>query len=285
MEIVRMAAHESYRRWSIAAALLLSTASGLLGSEIILQKAPLGKKETDGRAPQFGPQATFAFVNYSLKRTHARAEALYVSSGENLSAAAGMIDSQAATPFTFSPNDKRPTALIDLGKNYVLRRLSVIYSPRVGSFDFYVLQSLPAGSRDDVAGVVKLEDSAFTSLRRVGSAIDNGTHGRASIEISATSGRYLMLQWIPAAHSDSPFTIAEVSAVGTGGGPLLASSGRFLGPQPQEQSVTVDAKDIPDVKDVYESKDIPAEAPAPPPPALPDLPPFTFIPIVVPVSE
>lgn len=279
MEIIR-----TRKLYALAGAIFLLNAPALVSSEITLQKVPLDRAQSANEsASRVGPQAAFALVNYSLKQTQAKPQALYVSSGENLSSAAGMIDNQAATSFAFSTQDKNPTALIDLGKNYVVRRLSVTYSPRVGSFDFYVLQSLPSGARDDFSGEMKLERA---SLRRIGWTTDDGTKGRASIEIPATNGRYVMVQWIPAAHNDSSFTVAEITAVGTGGAPLLASSGRFLGHQPSEQqTVAVDAKDIPDAKDVYESKDIPAEAPELPPPLLPDLPPFTFIPVIVPVSQ
>ena len=166
-----------------------------------------------------------------------------------------------------------------------MRRLSVTYSARPGSFDFYVMQSLPIESAGD-ASVLKVDSNGFAKFRRVGSAIDDGTHGVASIEIPATSGRYLMVRWIPAVHEDTSFTVAEISAVGTGGAPLLASSGRYMSTQPtSERSVAIDAKDVPDAKDVYETKDVPAEAPALPPPALPDLPPFAFIPRISPVSQ
>ena len=94
-----------------------------------------------------------------------------------------------------------------------------------------------------------------------------------------------MLRWIPAEHENRSFTVAEIRAVGSGGGPLLASSGRFMGAEPEpEETVTVDAKDVVDAKDIYESKDI-AEAPAEgPAPWLPQSPPFSFITFVVPVS-
>ena len=197
-----------------------------------------------------------------------------------------MIDNQPATSFGFSPDDKFPTAIIDLGRVCTLRRLAAVYSARPGSFDFYVVQSLPQTDRHDFSGSVTLNTDAIAKLKPVGSVIDNGTKGRAAIEFPATRGRYLMLRWIPAMHQDASFTVAEITAVGSGGAPLLASSGRFLGnnePTP-EQTFTADAKDIPDAKDVYESKDIaepPAEGPAP---WLPQPPVFGFIPFLVPVS-
>ena len=54
-----------------------------------------------------------------------------------------MIDGQTATSFTFAANDSSPTAIIDLGKESKLRRVSAIYTPHKGTVDFYVLKSLP----------------------------------------------------------------------------------------------------------------------------------------------
>ena len=97
------------------------------------------------------PQATFALINYNVRDAHAKARALYVSSGNDLTLANSMIDDQPTTSFGFAADDKSPTALIDLGKVSTLRRLSAIYSARPGSIDFYVMQSLPAPNGDESA--------------------------------------------------------------------------------------------------------------------------------------
>ena len=123
-------------------------------------------------------------------------------------------------------------------------------------------------------------------MKRVGSAVDDGREGRASVEFPATTGRYVMVRWIPASHADPAFTVAEVSAFGAQrDGNLLASSGNFS----TTRTVAADSKDVADSKDIGETKDIPAEGPpaapaeGPPPPLAPP-PPFTFIPQLVPVS-
>lgn len=284
MEIMKTAANRSRRLLRCAAILLLLNPPSLLASEILLQNAPLtGRQKAGLNSSHFGPQATFALVNYSLKSSQNAARALYVSSGDDLSAAESMIDNQTATSFAFSTQDKTPTALIDFGKRCVVRRLSVTYSARPGSFDFYVMQSLPGPTQDNFHPTLQIKSEA---LKPVGSTIDDGSQGHASIEIPSTNGRYVMVRWIPASHDDVAFSVAEISAIGSGGAPLLASSGRYItNPMAPERTVAVDAKDVPDAKDIYESKDIPAEAPEPPPPLLPDLPPFSFIPIIVPASE
>ena len=112
---------------------------------------------------------------------------------------------------------------------------------------------------DNVRGSLKLDEKTFAKMKAVGSAIDDGTQGRAAIDFPATSGRYVMLHWTPAAHSDTPFTVAEVSAFSPSRGNLLASNRDFSSGQ-----TNVDSKDV-DSKDVSDNKDIPEEAPPQPP--------------------
>jgi hypothetical protein len=283
MEIMRTLTSSLGKVYGPACCLLLCTGSAVLASEdVVLQKVPLTTAQAPANPAQsrLGPQATFALINYNLRDARTKARALYVSSGNDLSMASSMLDDQAATSFGFSAEDKSPTAVIDLGKVCTVRRLSAIYSARPGSIDFYVMPSLPSTDGDNSVSTVKLDSNALASLKRVGSVIDDGTQGRASIDFPATSGRYVMLRWIPAAHADTSFTVAEVAAFGVGGGSLLASNANFSRNQ-------TDSKDIADSKDISDSKDIPEEGPPRegPPPRLPEPPPFTFIPQLVPVSE
>ena len=75
-------------------------------------------------------------------------------------------------------------------------------------------KSLPGTDARQFADTVKLDDKTLANLKPVGSAIDDGTQGRASIDFPATTGRYVMLRWSPASHADTSFTVAEVSAFG-----------------------------------------------------------------------
>jgi hypothetical protein len=292
MEIMRTLTSSLGKVYGAACCLLLCTASGVLASDVVLHKVPLttAQAPTNPAQSRLGPQATYALINYNLRDARAKARALYVSSGNDLTLASSMIDNQVATSFGFSAEDQSPTAVIDLGKVCTVRRLSAIYSARPGSIDFYVMQSLPGTDPDNSGTTVKLDSNALASLKRVGSVIDDGTQGHASIDFPATSGRYLMLRWIPAAHDDTSFTVAEVSAFGAGGGSLLASKGNFSSTQTtSERTIAADSKDIADSKDVSDSKDIPEEGPARPPaegppPTLPAPPPFTFIPQLIPAS-
>jgi hypothetical protein len=279
MEIMRTFA-TPFARFS--GCLLLSVSSAF-ASEIVLQKVPpVVEQASTVSKSNLSPQASFALMNYNVRSA---ARALYVSSGTDLALASNMIDNQAATSYGFSPADNSPVTIIDLGKVSTVRRLSAVYTPRATGIDFYVLQSVPGMDADNSPNALKLDDKTLAKMKAVGSVIDDGTQGRASIDIPATSGRYVMLRWTPAAHSDTPFTVAEVSAFSPSRGNLLASNRDF-----SNARTTSDSKDVADSKDVSDSKDIPEEAPPQPPaegppPPLQGPPPFTFIPQLTPVSD
>jgi hypothetical protein len=261
---------------------LLMSVSSALASDIVLQKVPAVVEQAPTVSKSnLSPQASFALINYNVRNT---ARALYVSSGNDLAQASNMIDNQAATSFGFSPSDNSPVTIIDLGKVSTVRRLSAVYTPRATAIDFYVLQSVPGVDGDNSPAALKIDDKALAKMKAVGSAIDDGTQGRASIDFPATSGRYVMLRWTPASHSDTAFTVAEVSAFSPSSGNLLASNRDF-----SSARTTSDSKDVADSKDVGESKDLPEVGPAPPaegpPPPLQAPPPFTFIPQLTPVSD
>ncbi len=283
MEIMRTFASA----FAKSSACILVSASTVFASDIVLQKAPetLSDKTPATSKSNLGPQASFALMNYSV-RTKARA--LYVSSGGDLTAANNMIDNQATTSFAFSPSDNSPVTIIDLGKVSTVRRVTAAYAPRAASIDFYVLQTLPG---DNSSGSLKLDEKTLAKMQAVGTAIDDGTQGRASVDFPATSGRYVMLRWSPAAHSDTSFTVAEVSAYSPTHGNLIASNRDFASAQ-----TNVDSKDVADSKDVGDSKDLPEVAAGPPevaagppgegpPGSLPPPPPFTFVPQLGPISN
>ena len=263
---------------------VLVASSTAFASDLVLQKVPATAPQpaVTSAKSKLGPQASFALINYNLRTT---ARALYVSSGADLALANNMIDDQAATSYQFAGDDNSPVTVIDLGKVATVRRLSAVYSPRAAAIDFYVLPSLPGVDADNVSGALKLDEKSLAKLKAVGSAIDDGTQGRAAIDFPATSGRYVMVRWAPAAHSDTPFTVAEVSAFSPSRGNLVVSNRNFSSAQ-----TTSDSKDVADAKDLGDNKDIPEEAPPQPPaegppPSLPNPPPFTFIPQLVPTSE
>jgi hypothetical protein len=233
-----------------------------------------------------------ALIGYNVTDLHAKARALYVSSGDDLKQANNMIDDQPATSYNFAANDAMPTAVVDLGKPTALRRISAVYSPRHGSVDFYVLQSLPGGEMASSSGVdnsprtLRVNDVGQKNLQPVGSVTDNGT-GRAAIDFPATTGRYIMVKWNSTVQQDASFSVAEIAAFGGGNqsGNLMASNASGTG----RSEIESDGKTIQDGKDAKDSKDVPAEGPEPPaegpPTSLPPPPPFTFVPEILPNSE
>ena len=94
-----------------------------------------------------------------------------------------------------------------------------------------------------------------------------------------------MLKWHPASVSGDRFSVAQVAAFGTSLRSHTArTAGRNQVAREGDEQVT-DGKDLADGKSILDNKDIPAEGLGEerppgegPPPALPDVPPFTFIP-------
>ena len=84
-----------------------------------------------------GEFSNFALINFNFSDVHAKARALYVSSGD-VNQVNAMIDDQPATAYRFAPDDAAPTAVIDLGGERSLSRLSAVYAAQPGSVDFYV---------------------------------------------------------------------------------------------------------------------------------------------------
>jgi hypothetical protein len=242
---------------------------------------------TAPRARQLNPQHTgsFALISYNLTDVHARSRALYVSSGNEIRQANNMIDDQTATTYTFASDDSAPTAVIDLGKVTNLRRITALYTPRPGTVNFYVLESLPG--HPNSPKTLKLDDAALANLKAVGSVSDGS--GRAAIDFPETTGRYILVKWAGAAESDAPFSVAEIAAFG-GNGPgnlIAANSSATAGDRIESDGKSVaDGKDLGSGKDF--SKDMPEEGPETPaegpPPALPPPPPFTFVPELLPTS-
>jgi hypothetical protein len=242
---------------------------------------------TAPRARQFNQHTgSFGLISYNLSDVHAKSRALYVSSGADIRAANNMIDDQAATTYTFASDDSAPTAIIDLGKVTNLRRITALYTPRPGTVDFYVLESLP-GRQPNAPKTLKLDDAALANLKAVGSVSD-GT-GRAAIDFPETTGRYILVKWAGATESDGPFSVAEIAAFGGNrpGNLIAANSSATAGDRIESDGKSVaDGKDLGSGKDF--SKEMPEEGPESPgegpPPPLPPPPPFTFVPELLPTS-
>ena len=232
--------------------------------------------------------ATFALITFNFSDLHARARGLYVSSGD-AEQANNMIDDQPATSYEFASGDPAPTAVIDLGRERTLTRLSAIYAAQPGGFEFYVLPSLPlgdgaasdvqqvanVGSATDLPASLTISEKTFAGLKPVGSIVSTGA-GRASVDFPEVAGRYVMLKWHPASPQGDAFSIAQVAAFGV--------SKRGNSVREMDGKEMMDGKEVMDGKGGKESlpeAPIPAEGP---PPILPPVPTFTFIPQLPPTS-
>ena len=161
-----------------------------------------------------------ALISYNVTDVHAKARALFVSSGDQVRQANNMIDDQPATTYSFAPNDATPTAIIDLGKVTKLRRISTVYSARQGNIDFFVAASLPVQAKGKT---LRLDDTAFADMQMVGSVADSS--GRASVDFPETTGRYIVVRWTPISQPGATFSVAEVAAFGNGNqGGLFAAN-------------------------------------------------------------
>jgi hypothetical protein len=223
-----------------------------------------------------GPSDTFGLINCNLADVHAKARALYVSSGADLKQANKMIDGQPATSYTFAADDHSPAAIIDLGKTTKISRISAIYATHEGMIDFYVLQNLPGAASNRAPSNLRFNDSKLADVRPVGSIADKGT-GRVAIDFPAVTGRYILVKWTPAVQQDGPFSIAEVAAFADSSRSLIAANLAIA---------QVDAKDAKDLGEGKDAKEMPEEGPPAegPPPSLPDPPPFVFVPEIIPTS-
>jgi hypothetical protein len=218
-----------------------------------------------------------ALITYNLSDVHAKARALYVSSGTDLLQANNMIDNQPGTTYSFSADDAAPTAVVDLGKETTVRRISTTYSPREAMIDFYVLQSLPGAGHDGAAPKsLHLNDSTLAGVKPAGSVADTGK-GRAAIDFAPVSGRYIVVRWNRMIRENTPFSVDEI-AVFSGNRPatLVAAN----------NALSFDGKDEKDFGEGKEAKEMPEEAPPAegPAPSLPAPPPFVFVPEIIPTS-
>ncbi len=224
--------------------------------------------------PRRAIEGEIAQVSYNLTDLHTKARVVYVSSGVDTRRANRMIDDQPGTSYSFAVNDNSPAAIVDLGREMTLRRISVLSGAPGGTVNFYLLSALPVGNTPDT---LRLDEGTLAGMKSIGSANDDGS-GRAALDFPETSCRYVLLKWSPAANGN--FSVAEIATFGRAPANMLFAANRAIDPKSMS-----DAKDGKDAKDF---KDIPAEGPESPaegpPPGLPQPPPFVFIPQLVPTS-
>jgi hypothetical protein len=87
-------------------------------------------------------------INNNLASVYNGANVVYVSSGRQFenrqpTEARLKIDDNAETYYDFSPEDRMPTGVIDLGDVRPLKRVSWLFQSVPGRFDFYISHQLP----------------------------------------------------------------------------------------------------------------------------------------------
>jgi hypothetical protein len=282
MEIMNTCTSSRGKFVTALSCVLIASASSLLASDLVLHKVPAA-------APLRHDAITVGLVNYS-PGSQAAPRCLYVSSGSDVKLANNIVDPQPGRPYAFSTNDAMPTTVIDLGSARRVNRVAAHFAPQKGNIAVYVLQALPDSAIDtapsDLPANLKISSDELGKMRPVALVQEDGSRGDLAADFAATTGRYVMLRWNPAA-KDRAFTLAQVEAFGTDDEQKPEQKTK----KTQRHNDVTDSKTVVDSKDLGESKDIPSEGPAEaappaegPPPGLPPPPPFTFIPQIVPTS-
>lgn len=146
-------------------------------------------------------------INNNLASVYNGAQVVYVSSGEgdsrNSAATELKIDDDASTYYEFTPDDKTPTGIIDLGDTRPLKRVSWLFQSVAGRFDIYLSNRLPESftteksPRGDirVTGLTEQffrENPPFHSVR-----INDTREGRLCFNFQDTRARYVVFRFTP----------------------------------------------------------------------------------------
>lgn len=240
---------------------------------------PLSVDFTMPPSRQIGKSQGSAVSGYNFSELCSRAQVIYVSSAEDLKLASNMIDEVPGTSFSFAANDTRPTVIIDLGEAKTLARISSIYSPAKGPVYFYVLKTLPGEAMpngQDGVNTLHISETALTELKPIGSTVDDGT-GRAAIDFTATTGRYVMLKWDLATQQHSAFHVANIAAFASNATQSKTLTVANVNLTDADARAISDGNDVTmDVKDFKECCNEPESPTEGLPPSLPE-PPSSFI--------
>lgn len=219
---------------------------GLFGEAIKAQLVAERSRQVGGRY-----FVGYETLDYGNVAAHARV-AKTSSGGGTGEAADRMIDGSLRTGYRFEVSDRRPTAVIDLGSNRSLTRVSVAFHAGPGRLEFYLTPEPAAYSRivrrnPSYAGQsaeipqVGVESASAPAGTPVATLQSDGRPGlrRASLSLEGQSGRYLAVVFIPERNNQF-------------GGVSPASSARH---------VAADYKDYKDAAPDYKDfKDAPAAA-------------------------
>jgi hypothetical protein len=160
---------------------------------------------TDVQATQVCNQAGTSpaeSLNFDFANLYAQARVVYVSSGAS-AASSRMIDDDPATTYAFAPTDRHPTAILELGGEERVHRISALHKMGAARLYVYLLNELPA-NRGDLSGA-KL-------IASIGN--DEGSE-KAAIDFDPAGARYIALRWTrEKANSEEASEVAEINAFG-----------------------------------------------------------------------
>ncbi|MBA2622703.1 MAG: hypothetical protein H0U88_03655, partial [Chthoniobacterales bacterium] len=141
-------------------------------------------------------------LNFDFASLYAHARIVYVSSGAS-AASRRMIDDDTVTAYKFAPTDRHPTAVVELGQQERLHRISALYKMEAGRLDVYLLNELRANRGD------------LSEAKLVASVVNHERNGKAAVDFDPEGARYVALRWTPdEANSGEPFEVAEINAFG-----------------------------------------------------------------------
>ena len=168
------------------------------------------------RTRTVGGRAFVGFEQIDSGNATAQARVTQVSSGGSPADGDRMLDGNLRTNFTFSPSDRHPMTVIDLGNNRTLTRVSMAYHAGPGRLDFYltpdpnthtsIVRRNPSYS-GQTAQIPEVSSEEIPADRTpVGSLESDGRPGlhRATVGLSGQTGRYLVVAFTPMASSVPP---------------------------------------------------------------------------------
>ncbi len=141
-------------------------------------------------------------LNFDFANLYADARIVYVSSGAPGSSRK-MIDDDTVTGYKFALTDPHPTAIVDLGQQERLHRVSALYKMEAGRLDVYLLKELAADRGDLSEG------------KLVATIVNHERNGKAALDFNPDGARYVALRWTPdESNHGAPFEVAEINAFG-----------------------------------------------------------------------
>src|SRR5579864_709610 len=140
-------------------------------------------------------------VEYDLAKLDAKGRVTYVSSGAN-AFAVRLIDNDRRTVFRFPGRDLHPTIIVALAEHEPIHRVGAIFDPEQNAkLDVYLINELPKnlGNLDGAQPLSCPTDQAHPN--------------EAGIDFAPTNTRYVVYRWTREKKTESPFQVAEVSAL------------------------------------------------------------------------